>query len=94
MDNAYSKPLSPDIIRDQGILNGITNCILDMLLGPKVTAEQIADAAYRETEDVPTFTPAEKFEVMLARINRVWSGDMKDDFAAEVIKACRVRAGL
>lgn len=97
MDNAYgTSPISPELLKEQQQQNGITNTVLDAMKEPvrKFTPEFLANAAYRETEDVPIFTPKEKFEVMLARLNRYPTLLGDDDNQAAIIKACRVRAGL
>lgn len=73
----------------------IARGFLEVLTGQpaKPTPEQIADRAYRETTDVPSFSAADRFHVVISRINRT-EPNLSDDDQAAVILACRRRCGL
>jgi hypothetical protein len=53
------------------------------------TAEQLADRAYAATASYPVFSPEERYVLMLDFVAREL-----DDQNAEVIAACRRKAGI
>lgn len=86
--------LPNDVIKTQKIENGILNAFLDIIRPATPSPDAIAEAAYRETSDVPTFGSNDKFHVMIERINRTMGPHLSDDDQAAVIHACRRRAGV
>lgn len=55
----------------------------------KTTAESIAERAYAATAHYPAFDASDRYEAMLSSIR-----DSMDDLHADVIAACRRRAGI
>jgi hypothetical protein len=55
----------------------------------RTTAESIADRAYAATASYPAFDTNDRYEAMLSTIR-----ESMDDLQADVIAACRQKAGV